>query len=177
MPSPVARQIIAAALWLHKLDAVSWAGLQHSLYIAVGNFDLWRQRHGWRRHAEFLEPSFKSSGSEQDEHPHLLRVDNKRVRYIPWQADHCPWRGLDRLAANRKGHLAFQHIEGFLFPMMDMGRRHIASPGDRFDQRELPVRLFAGSQKGHQRTVVPDRTIQGLPSVAKCDGFYAFHVC
>src|SRR5215469_1454893 len=87
-------------LWRHKLDAVSWAGLEHSLYIAVMNFDLWRQRHCWRRHAEFLEPSFKSSGSEQDEHPHLLRVNHKRVRYLPRQADHCPWCGLDRLAAN-----------------------------------------------------------------------------
>src|SRR3974390_332555 len=60
---------------------------------------------------------------------------------------------------------------------MDMWRRHIAFPPDRFDQRELPVRLFAGSQKGHQRTVVPDRTIQRLPSVAKSDGFCWFYVC
>src|SRR5215471_6933641 len=77
MLSPVAGRISAAALWRHKLDAVSWAGLQHSLYIRVRNFDLWRQRHGWRRHAEFLEPSFKSSRSKQDEHPHLLRVNYK----------------------------------------------------------------------------------------------------
>src|SRR6516164_4633200 len=133
MLSRVAGQIGAAVLWRHKLDAVSWAGLQHSLYIAVMNFDLWRQRHGWRRHAEFLEPSFKSSGSEQDEHPHLLRVNNKRVRCLPRQADHCSRCGLDRLASNRKGHLAFQHIEGFLFPMMDMRRRIIASSGDCLD--------------------------------------------
>src|SRR6516162_2578281 len=156
MPSPVARQIIAAALWLHKLDAVSWAALHHSLYVAVGNFDLWRQRHGWRRLAEFLEPSFKSSGSEQDEHPHLFRVNHKRVRYVPWQADHCPWRGFDRLPANRKGHLTFQHIEGFLFPMMDMRRRIISSSGDCLDQRELSLRVFGRSQKGHQLTAVPD---------------------
>src|SRR5215472_5741233 len=61
--------------------------------------------------------------------------------------------------------------------MMDMWRRHIASPGDCFDQRELTVRVFACSEKGHQGTVVPDGTIQGLSSVAKCDGFFWFHVC
>src|SRR5215472_16900067 len=54
---------------------------------------------------------------------------------------------------------------------MGMRRRIIAFSADRFDQRELSLRLFAGSQKGHQRTVVPDRTIEVLASVAKPDGF------
>jgi hypothetical protein len=70
-------------LWQHKLEAVSRGGVQHSLYVAVGNLDLWRQRHGWRRNTEFLEPSFQPGGSEQLEYPELFRFDRERVAYIP----------------------------------------------------------------------------------------------
>ena len=100
----------------------------------------------------------------------------KECTVCAWHEHHCSGRGLDRAIANRNGHLAFQHIEGFLFPMMDMRRWSITFSGDRLDQCELPLRFFGCGQEGHQRTVIPDRPIQGLPSSSKCDGFFDFRV-
>src|SRR5215469_9856242 len=72
----------SSCLWQYKFDAISGSSLEHSLYLAVRGLICWRQRHGKRRHTEFLEPFFQPGGSEQNEHPALLRFDCERVGHI-----------------------------------------------------------------------------------------------
>src|SRR6516225_7278218 len=66
----------------YKFYAKSWGGLEHSLYLPVRGLICRRQRHGLCRHTELLEPSFQPGGSEQNEHPAILRFDCERVRHI-----------------------------------------------------------------------------------------------
>src|SRR6516162_6700210 len=159
-----------------QIEAISLAYLEHSLYLTVGNFSCWRQRHGRRRDAKFLEPALQSGGSEENEHPQLLRFDREGVLDAPWEEDHRSRRSLDGAIADGNGHLALQHVERFLFPMMDVRRRNIAFSGDRLDQRELPLGVFGCSQEGHQPTAVADRPVQRLPSSTKRGGFFDFGV-
>lgn len=42
---------------------------------------------------------------------------------------------------------ALKDVEGFVFLVVDVRRRHIAFPADHLDQRELPLCVFACCQK------------------------------
>ena len=66
----------------YKFNPITWSGLEHSMYLLVRRLICWRQRHGRRRHTKFLEPSFQPGGSEQNEHPALLRFDCERVGHV-----------------------------------------------------------------------------------------------
>src|SRR6516165_10571704 len=100
--------------------------MYHFLYFSVWSLDRWGQRHSWRRHTALPEISFRSCRSEQYEDSRLVGIDRERVHNIAWQEDHCPWCSLDRPTASRKGHLALQHIESFVFPMVNVRRRNVA---------------------------------------------------
>ena len=82
-------------------------------------------------------------------------------------------RGLDRPIANGKGHLALQHVESFVFPMVDVRGRNIAFASDLLLQRELPLRVLTRCEERQQPATVPDRLFEGLPPSTKCDGFSA----
>src|SRR5215468_7487600 len=155
----------------NKLDAVLRAGGEQLFYFTVWDFNRWRQRHGGRRHAALLEISFPSGRGQQHEHPHLLGFDFKRVHDIPWQEDHRSGCSLDRLAADRSGHRALKNVEGFVFSVVDVRRRHIAFFAVHLDQREPPLSLFTGCEERQQMAAVPDRLFKDCrprPNAVPC---------
>src|SRR5436853_6455846 len=83
---------------------------------------------------------------------------------------HCARRRLNHLVADRKSHLALDHIESFVFPVVDVSWRNISFSGALLHQRELPVRLLTRREERQQPAAIPDRPVERLSSAAKCAG-------
>jgi hypothetical protein len=95
------------------------------------------------------------------------------VHDIAGREYHCPWRGLDRLIANGKSHLAFLHVENFVFPMVDVRGWNIAFSSNLLLQSELPLCVLTGCEERQQPAAVPERLFEGLPPSTKCKAGFA----
>src|SRR5207244_4799295 len=75
------------------------------------------------------------------------------------------------LVTHGKGHLALNHVERLVFPMMDVPGRHVALAGHLLHQCEPPTRVVTSGKKRQQPAAIPNRLFEGLTASAQCDEF------